>query len=56
MNDSTWKEATILNEVSVQTALTIIDDATAHGFTFLVQDHKIYCTDSDPNTVSFTKS
>ncbi|MBO7695361.1 MAG: hypothetical protein J6T10_22280 [Methanobrevibacter sp.] len=53
MNNS-WKEATILNDVSLQTALLIIDDATAHGFTFLVQDHKIYYTEDDTNTVSFT--
>lgn len=37
-----WEELVILECYSITEALSILDDATCHGFEFKVENHKLY--------------
>ena len=37
-----WEELVILENYDLMKALSILDDATCHGFEFKVENHKIY--------------
>lgn len=44
--ENRWEEATALYSLSIKEALEIIDDATVHGFEFMVSNGKLYFKES----------
>lgn len=40
--ENMWNEATELYPMSIKEALEIIDDATVHGFEFMLSNGKLY--------------
>ena len=45
MNSAEWTEATTLYSLPLEEALEIINDGLTHGFSFKVEDGKLYYTD-----------